>query len=285
MSTLHCKFCGYSNTSLHTFIRHARSHRNVANYWYACGVPQCACTFKKYPSFKSHMYRHHHSRIKTQARVQPQDTITTCQVEGCTFQATDFSSLCSHLRWHLGDGKKVNCPHIGCTKYFRVKSSFSSHLSRYHKTTPCETGIQATPASQEHEQLLPLSDDMGIDLDTVHVEDAMFSDQTAFLNSLALFYLKMQAKLLIPASTVQNIIEEYQEVHNSGTRCLMSKLREKLFQLNLLDSDVNEILSDIAETDLFKTCHDGPLRSDQTRKQFFKKTFSYVEPSDLLGPR
>ncbi len=40
-------------------------------------------------------------------------------------------------------------------------------------------------------------------------------DENEFMNSLALFYLQMQAKMLLPASVIQKLIEEFQEVHSS----------------------------------------------------------------------
>lgn len=52
------------------------------------------------------------------------------------------------------------------------------------------------------------------------------------LKNLALFYLKLQAKLLLPATTVQCIAEEFQEVHSSGMKHVLSKVEEKLRGLN-----------------------------------------------------
>lgn len=113
-----------------------------------------------------------------------------------------------------------------------------------------------------------------------HVEEDV-PDETQFLKNLALFYLKMQAKLLIPATTIQTILEEYQEVHNAGMEYLMPKLREKITTLNLPNTEINQLLNDVFKDDIFKQCHEGPLRSDQTRKTFFKKTFNYVEPTQI----
>lgn len=42
-----------------------------------------------------------------------------------------------------------------------------------------------------------------------HIEEDVVPDEEQFLKNLALFYLRMQAKLLIPATTIQTIIEEY----------------------------------------------------------------------------
>lgn len=105
--------------------------------------------------------------------------------------------------------------------------------------------------------------------------------ESQFLNNLALFSLKLQAKMLLPASTIQTIIEEFQEVHNSGMKYVLSKVHEKLTMLNLQDNEISQILDDVSKEDLLKACHEGPLRSDQMRKSFFEKSFSYVEPTQI----
>lgn len=51
-------------------------------------------------------------------------------------------------------------------------------------------------------------------------------DTDDFMNNLAMFYLRMQAKMLLPASTIQTLIEEIQEVHNTGLTHLLSRMRE-----------------------------------------------------------
>ena len=44
-----------------------------------------------------------------------------------------------------------------------------------------------------------------------------------YLHSLALFYLKLQAKTLLPALTIQDIIDEFQQIDNVGqSNCVAS---------------------------------------------------------------
>lgn len=173
---------------------------------------------------------------------QPKDVILSCQVEDCEFQSTIFSSLCAHLKCHIKNGKKVACPFTGCTKYFHVRSTFSSHLGRAHKCSYQETSSHTAPDSQLNKQST-LPDEMFPEA-VLSVQDAEqddMPDQSQFLNNLALFYLKMQAKMLLPATTIQTIIEEFQETHNSGMKCVLSKVHEKLAMLNLQDSEISQI--------------------------------------------
>lgn len=121
MSSYNCKSCSFSTSVLNAFTIHAKVHRNVAKYLFACGVPECPCTFKNFQSFKSHMYRHHGKArmVPTKSRFQPQNVILTCQIEDCKFQSTVFSSLCAHLKCHIINGKKV------ASSFYRLYQIFS----------------------------------------------------------------------------------------------------------------------------------------------------------------
>lgn len=106
-------------------------------------------------------------------------------------------------------------------------------------------------------------------------------DEEQYLHSLTLFYLKLQAKVLLPASTIQTIIEEFQEIHDIGQSHLFGKLRDKLVALNVGDVDVKRLIEELSKEDLLHACNSGILRSDQTRKTFFKSHFNFVEPVEI----
>ena len=227
------------------------------------------------------MYRQHRKAKVVLVEDQLQNVMLSCQVDGCNFQSAIFSSLCAHLKLHITDGKKVTCPHTSCSKTFSVKSTFSSHLSRSHKCSESQHENVSHDAQNSHQdEQCGLSDPEAMP-DVQDTEQDAVLDQSQFLHNLALFYLKMQAKMLIPASTIQTIIEEFQEVHNSGIKLTLGKVHEKLTMMNLQDNEISQILDEVSKEDIFKVCHEGPLRSDKTRKHFFKETFSYVEPTPI----
>jgi len=70
-----------------------------------------------------------------------------------------------------------------------------------------------------------------------------------FMNNLAMFYLRMQAKMLLPASTIQTLIEEIQEVHTTGLTHLLSRMHE-LTKLNVHESDIKRLLDDLSKDNL-----------------------------------
>ena len=55
-----------------------------------------------------------------------------CSVVCCTYECSNTSQLIKHLKQHIDEGSRVECPLIGCQKNYCVKSSFTCHLSRDH---------------------------------------------------------------------------------------------------------------------------------------------------------
>ncbi|KAL7872286.1 hypothetical protein SRHO_G00072690, partial [Serrasalmus rhombeus] len=106
------------------------------------------------------------------------------------------------------------------------------------------------------------------------------ADEALFLNSLTLFYLKLQAKLLLPSSVIQTIIEDYQNIHDVSQSNLFHKLTEKLSQVGILECAINKIIDVLKSEDLLSQCN-TVLKTDQRRKSIFKESFRYVEPKPV----
>ena len=130
----------------------------------------------------------------------------SCQIEGCTFKSSHFSSFCEHLKLHIRDGEK-----IACQKLFSVRFSFTSHISRKHAkdSVACRDGGMDNDNAGMHDDAVVMeNDDM---TETVEFGDCMGDvekDRDVFLNNLALFYLRMQAKMLLPASAISTLMCE-----------------------------------------------------------------------------
>ena len=286
-----CKLCSHSSESLKAFLLHFHFHRNVANFRFPCGVPECTRTFRTHANFKSHIYRDHRRQL-TRAKFRNVEAILTCQIPSCSEKCRELVQFLAHLRSHLQDGIPVACPFKDCEKIFCKKSSFSSHLSRKHKNwslsllsgTVSGTDSCEQNTFEDHNDTSVPDDSCSGDEDAVEcIEGGLITsvDQEQYLNSLALFYLKLQAKFLLPSSVIQNVIEEFQEIHNLGQTHLFSTLRQKLVSLDVQDCDVKKLLGELSQEDLLRACNTGALRSDKSRKSFFKSHFNFVEPVEL----
>ncbi|XP_046709098.1 uncharacterized protein LOC124388478 isoform X1 [Silurus meridionalis] len=103
-----------------------------------------------------------------------------------------------------------------------------------------------------------------------------------YLRNVSLFYMKLQGQFLLPASTIQNIVDEMQNIHELGQTYTFSKLHSLLQNLSLPNETISQIFATVKESDLFSVCHKGPMRTEYSRSQTFKKVFKYVEPKRIL---
>lgn len=101
-----------------------------------------------------------------------------------------------------------------------VLSTVTSHVSMKHKDGADEHVVDSVVnpgMSHESEQE---QSDMQIDppRDADYEPSDVFAetaDESLFLKKLALFYLKLQAKLRLPSSIIQTIIKDIQEIHDT----------------------------------------------------------------------
>ena len=108
------------------------------------------------------------------------------------------------------------------------------------------------------------------------------SDMRLYLRNLSLFYLKIQAKYLIPSSTIQHIIADIQDVHKLGQSYLSQKLCEKITKyFDLPECTVKEIIQEVVSCDLFEKCTEENLRSDHCRSRTSRELFNHVEPVSI----
>ncbi|XP_058268078.1 uncharacterized protein LOC131366977 [Hemibagrus wyckioides] len=114
-----------------------------------------------------------------------------------------------------------------------------------------------------------------------NIEDmSNFSD--LYHRNLCMFYIKLQGQHLIPASTIQDIVEEMQNMHELGQTYTLNQLHFLLKGLSVSDEDIVKICDTVKKSDLFSACHTGPMRTAYSRAQCFKEIFKYVEPKRVF---
>lgn len=287
----HCQLCPFTSDSLTEYTSHLQFHRNVPNFRFPCGISSCGRTFSKYSALKAHIYRDHKFQKDRHIRKSVDIVFGSlkCQVPLCGFECQELSDFLAHLRGHIKEGIEILCPFQKCAKPFNKKGSFTAHLSRNHRdwSSSCISKDICTTDQPDGENVAQDSsskDDVTVESPPEVSDDeglacsAVDSDQ--FLHSLALFYLKLQAKFLLPASTIQSIIDDFEAVHHIGQLHLLGKFREKLSLLNISDADSKHLVEEMSKADLLHASN-SVLRSDQTRKSFFKTHFNFVEPVQI----
>ncbi|XP_013879329.1 uncharacterized protein LOC106528650 isoform X2 [Austrofundulus limnaeus] len=291
-----CQFCRHKTEALFTYVKHMKLHRNLPNVSFKCGMTTCNMAFKNFNAFKSHSYRYHKQQPATMAPVYTNDL--TCHVEYCAVHCDDLISFLSHLKTHVKEGTGVTCPFKQCKRTFTILSTFTSHLSRCHKGRTeqnlLENIVQKSNDTEGHSQETSSvsnvvchsvdrcndkpSNDAMIELLDVDAEN---TDEDLFLQNLALFYLKLQAKMLLPSSVIQTVIEGFQEIHDMSQLNQMNKLHEKLILLGVPERDVKKVIDEVKDNDLFQSCNTHKLKTDHKRKTVFKESFNYIEPHPI----
>ncbi len=204
----------------------------------------------------------------------------------------NINALSSHLRDHIDNDESIECPFEDCTRNFKNKSSFNSHIFRNHKR---RIAACAEPSSglAEHYQnddtvsadaanastsvdlqldtsvdsQLDMSADSQLDTSAVSQLDASADsrldtsadthfDEAGYTETLALFFLKLQCVYFVPSSTIDMILKELQELtryaNDIWCRQIVAKFK------SVLPPDVCDCLTnELGNIDLFQA-RDGP---------------------------
>nr|XP_055048292.1 uncharacterized protein LOC129433654 [Misgurnus anguillicaudatus] len=286
---LNCNFCGKSVKTIRGYVLHCKLHRNEPHCLFKCCGAGCGRAFVRYGAFKAHFYRKHNVPA---APVSVRAVVNTyrCPVALCEHQCQEIKDLLTHLKEHIAEGCAVGCPVTGCKGVFNIKSSFTSHMSRKHRdfSDGSISDLYRESASQSSvATVVTESDSFGPQVNEVETDEGdmdiaeNFSD--LFLRNVSLFYLKLQGQFMLPASTIQNIVEEMQNIHDLGQTYTLSKLSSLLKnETPLSDEDITKVCESVKGFDLFSACHTGPMRTAYSRTQSFKKMFNFIEPKKLF---
>lgn len=193
-----CNICGEDIQSVTAYVLHCKLHRNEPRRIFKCVGTSCKQVFWGYTALKLHFYRHHNSTPTVTQDV----TLTPlkCTVSLCERQCEGTKRLIAHLKEHIAEGRHVACPVSGCKIEFTAKTSFTSHMSRKHRHWSENVPLQGLQYRN-----LPVCQMMKT------LDGCNFSN--LYLINICMFYMKLQGQHLLPVSTIQNIIEEMQNIH------------------------------------------------------------------------
>ena len=281
-----CNICGENVKSVKAHVLHCKLHRNEPQRIFKCVEPSCKQVFSGYIALKSHFYRHHNRTVTRTVTQQPQDVTLAplkCTVSLCEHECEGTKPLVAHLKEHIAEGRHVACPARGCKSVFSAKSSFSSHMSRKHRhwseNVICASN-QDTHCERPTTSATIQEPAGGSDAEDAVGDESNFSD--LYLRNVCMFYMKLQGQHLLPVPTIQNIVEEMQNIHELGQTYTLNRLNLLLKDMSISDEDIVKISDTIKQSDLFTACHTGPMRTAYSRTQCFKDMFNYVEPKKIL---
>ncbi|KAL0098870.1 hypothetical protein PUN28_020857 [Cardiocondyla obscurior] len=128
----YCQICMFETISLISYLNHHRYHTNITRFYY-CGFMKYGKFFQKSSFLTKNLLRLHRFKQSTNQKSIVKDA--TCIPDNqCKY-------ICSRLKFHIRRSEKIVCPYPCCTKRYKVVSSFTSHLTKIHRSCNYNTNI------------------------------------------------------------------------------------------------------------------------------------------------
>ena len=154
----------------------------------------------------------------------------TCNVVHCKYKFYTLPHLISHLKMHITNGLTKKCPYTACTCQYSIISSFFAHISRKHSCTAWpiinlevvnqDTINPGTAVGENVQAALGT----GTSLLDYNKPDMI----TLTLAQYASIYIKMQYQLLIPESTVSEVIGTLGKITTKYERFCRVEILQKI---------------------------------------------------------
>lgn len=269
-----CKICGQNFKLAKEILHHFKVHMNIYNLRYPCPISNCKLDFQKLKTLRSHLDRKH---VNSRLFEEKVENITyECSVNFCQELCPNKQYLINHLRKHLKDKHDIKCPYKNCDKYFSNASTFSSHLSRYHREASCDT--------HSNKEMLTVSENNEFEYETssqsLVAENNLGKPQLHL--TVARFYLYLISKHHIAANTINFIMENFRNMHSYKQHHLNHILNKELKLLNVSQCKIEELIKSLETQDLITSVYsDTFISSKYLRYQYFKEKFNFVEPVQM----
>lgn len=267
-----CINCDKNFSFAYLYLGHIRNfHRHDPNFHYVCGFNDCPVTSDSFTKFKKHLIQH--KDCKT-------DNVCIKFIcSSCNFKTYLQSKFMSHLKNH----EIIVCPIKNCYKTYSVYSSFSSHLTRYHSWYGANdfkseyvstlTKIPNLSVSQITEDTIPIKSSIGSE-EVTHTDNSLQISQ--FKRNVVLFILKMQAKYLLPESTVNDLINDIIELQSDIISMSKQSIIKVFENNNFSDSVLSSVLDALPNDKLFSTFN--IMKSKCLQKNYLNENLNFVEP-------
>ena len=279
MLKFNCQFCSFSCYSPRRYIIHIHLHSHQRKF--TCPFSQsCGVICKTVKLLRQHIHRYH-----IEKEIRGSNSLFSslrCTVLSCDETLENERSLISHLRRHIDNGLSVSCP--VCASIFTNKNSFSSHLSRYHRRTDGNAPLN-TSSSVDDPNLIDGESDYNLPIECgdENSEDSIertgdCSDQVSvesFRKSISLFLLKLQSQCLVPTSTVNQIISEFNHLSYLNNQILVQRIRAILGDD---EEKCNLVISLFHKTVLELVLSEHS--TNHKRLSIYKSAYSFVEPCE-----
>lgn len=282
-----CRFCGHETEIFLAHLDHHKCHRNLTRDFH-CGYEACTEFFTSVISLRMHLIRMHNVALQSGGNFRNSSLDACaderlkfyCTLESCRKELDDSETFLKHLKRHISEGTPIKCPISNClsTVPFSVVSSFTGHLSKFHKKT--NLNDLSSPDLQNDQPFV--SDDIIFEenIDFEYSEKEYEPEPVTydlFLQNLAELFLNLEVHYMIPATTIQHLVTELHNLQNQHKKAQSKTLRDILIAEQVPSSKAIEIIKKFELQNSFLQSL-STLKSDYRRKKFYKERFLYVKP-------
>lgn len=241
-----CQFCTYQSQRLALYLEHRKLHLNLSQNFH-CGFKGCQKIFRVEVSSRSHLLRTHQvipqgPKTDSPSTSSAVNTRFICSKPLCKEEFESDKAIIKHLKSHIRNQDKIECPFPNCGKEYSVLHSFTGHLSKKHKnpagsiaclnTSPCipSCGNSTNNDSCIDEQRHPIenSSSPNLDRDDIHSDTGYPNPMDLFSLSNAQMFLKLECQLLVPVSTLQTIVLSILNAQEQSQKIVTSNLETRL---------------------------------------------------------
>lgn len=300
-----CHFCIYEANNLKSHLRHRKCHRHLTSVYF-CGYQSCKGRFSTESSLRSHLIRSHKIYV---SKVEDKHIICmsnnearfVCTVKICKKQLNNYNELMKHLKNHMINGLEVTCPYNACNKKYNRVRSFTGHVTKKHKCQiliqtidsnhDIDDGLKANSFEETNHQNLVRENEVEDDnadftiFENTSDEEDVDEDSESFINTLAIFYLKLECQYFIPESTIQYIVEELKILSTHEQERIKKELKKYLQKNDGFFPEVEQILKQVFRNDSKCIVNIKELQTIYLRKKFYKSHFYSVWPQKKLLPK
>ena len=167
----------------------------------------------------------------------------------------DHDDLCTpikHIKNHIKDGISVNCPIVGCNNSYKVVSSLTSHLSRYHKTTFIfQSAVPSTGVVDLDSSYAGANRDVCVvgngvadpsSSATTGTDTICRNNVESPLHAHVMLLLSLRCQHLIPASTVETFTKEISHLLDNQKQHVPKSVVAVLKEENVAESISEKVL-------------------------------------------
>ncbi|KAJ1519015.1 hypothetical protein ONE63_011392 [Megalurothrips usitatus] len=224
-----------------------------------------------------------------------------CNFLGCSESISTFDKVYGHLRIHLAENVKVNCPlQKSChVSMFSDVQTFRTHLSVKHigwkdDGSPilqqAATQVESASTSAQATSTF-MASSINVD-DCTHFEPGDLPDEDnsnedpittdMFFGHIGQFYLVLLSEQLLPDSTVDSIAKGLKLMSELVQHQFGVAITRELKQGNIKQEEVIDIINSVMSCDVFYAAHHrkspGPTFTSVHLRKNFIDSLNYVKP-------